>query len=67
MVIFYLQSVCKPRVLPVLHKLMPEKFDINLKVSALKFDEDLTHWTSENVQSLGELFAGFLDYYANFE
>lgn len=68
MTIHYLQSACKPAVLPILQKLnsTSNKFDIQLNVSDLKLNEELPVFTSQNTLTLGELFAGFLDYYANF-
>lgn len=67
MTIYYLQSVCRPPVLPVLQKLFPDKFDVDINVSELKLNEDLPTFTSQNTQTLGELFAGFLAYYAKFK
>ncbi|RMZ95341.1 poly(A) RNA polymerase GLD2-like, partial [Brachionus plicatilis] len=66
MTIYYLQSICKPPVLPVLQKLFPDKFDVDISVSELKLNEDLPTFTSQNSQSLGDLFAGFLNFYAAF-
>jgi hypothetical protein len=42
-------------------------FDIDKDVKELKLNEKLPDWTSSNMKSLGELFAGFLDFYSNFE
>ncbi|CAF0811092.1 unnamed protein product [Brachionus calyciflorus] len=66
MAIHYLQFVCKPPVLPVLQKLFPDKFNIENDVSNLKLNEELPIFTSQNTQTLGELFSGYLDYFSNF-
>ena len=66
MAIYYMQAVCQPPVLPVLQKLSPEKYNINTDIRTLRLNDNEHAWTSNNVQSLGELFVGFLDYYSNF-
>lgn len=44
------------------------KFNIDVPVSSLSLeDDDLKFWTSQNTQNLGELFYGFLNYYADFK
>jgi len=66
MTIFYLQTIVKPAVLPVLQDLYPDKFDKDIPVNELRLNEKLPSYTSENTMSLGELFLGFLDYYSKF-
>jgi poly(A) RNA polymerase GLD2 len=72
MAIFYLQSVCQPAVVPVLHKTDPNQFHTRSDITKLRMniqarDGDNLSWTSSNKQSIGELFYGFLDYYSDFE
>lgn len=67
MALFYLQSVCEPPVVPVLHRTHPEKFNPNSDITKLRLNESYSSWTSSNKQSLGELFVGFLNFYANFD
>lgn len=67
--IFYLQAKCDPPVLPVLQKLEPDKFNTKTDIRTLRLNDDrylTSEFTSSNNQSLGELFNGFLDYYASF-
>jgi len=40
------------------------KFNIDIDVRTLRLSEQLPAYTSANQQSLGELFCGFLEYYA---
>lgn len=68
MAIHYLQYGTKPPVLPSLQKYYPEVFSIKNDISSLRLDEELPHYKSENEESLGDLFLGFLEYYAtNFD
>ncbi|GAB1606593.1 poly(A) RNA polymerase GLD2-like [Argonauta hians] len=64
MVIHYLQYGCSPPVLPVLQKLYPDVFSLKNDFSNLRLDEDLPVFESKNTQNLGELYLGFLKYYA---
>ncbi|CAF0948093.1 unnamed protein product [Adineta ricciae] len=65
MCIFFLQSVVKPAVLPVWQALLPDRFDVNIPVSQLKRnDEPKLIWKSENHQTIGELFIGFLRFFS---
>ncbi|XP_050039271.2 poly(A) RNA polymerase GLD2-like isoform X1 [Dermacentor andersoni] len=65
MVIQYLQCGCEPAVLPSLQKMQPSKFRSDGDVRLLRLGEDLPPWRSANTQSLGALFVGFVDYFAN--
>lgn len=68
MAIHYLQCGTKPPVLPSLQKLYPDVFSISNDISSLRLDEELPPYKSENEESLGDLFLGFLKYYAtNFD
>ena len=67
MTIYYLQSVCQPAVLPVLQKLDKEKFNAKTDIRSLRLNESSYSWTSKNIQTLGELFMGFIDYYSDFK
>ncbi|XP_061164708.1 poly(A) RNA polymerase GLD2-like [Saccostrea echinata] len=64
MLIHYLQYACSPPVLPSLQELYPERFKDSLDIRDLKFD-DTVSYKSDNGQSVGELFLGFLGYYSN--
>jgi len=65
MCLFYLQAIAKPPVAPVWQALLPDRFDVNIPVSQLKRnDQPKLIWRSENRQTLGELFIGFLKYFA---
>lgn len=65
MVIHYLQYGCQPPVLPCLQELQPEKYQPHSDVRKLKLFEDLSDFISENDKNIGELFIGFLKYFAN--
>jgi poly(A) RNA polymerase GLD2 len=67
MAIFYMQKACSPPILPCLQKLYPGKFSTKTNITTLRLNEPLEPWTSQNKQSLGEVFNGFLDYYSTFE
>uniref|UniRef100_A0A0R3VW86 PAP-associated domain-containing protein n=1 Tax=Taenia asiatica TaxID=60517 RepID=A0A0R3VW86_TAEAS len=69
MVIQYLQCGCSPPVLPNLQSLFPLNFDGECPVDELDMDLQLP-WDelcSVNRSTLGELFTGFIAYYADFE
>ncbi|XP_062574633.1 poly(A) RNA polymerase GLD2-like [Saccostrea cucullata] len=55
---------CSPPVLPSLQELYPARFNGSLDIRDLKFD-DTVSYKSDNGQSVGELFLGFLGYYSN--
>lgn len=65
LVIQYLQCGCEPAVLPSLQKMQPDRFCSEGDVRLLRLGEDLPPWRSANTQSLGALFVGFLDFFAN--
>ncbi|BFZ01769.1 hypothetical protein BsWGS_04809 [Bradybaena similaris] len=66
MLIHYLQVGVSPRVLPCLQEDKPELFDLTLDVRQLSLNfEPYLDFVSENRATLGELFLGFLNYYAN--
>ncbi|XP_014681435.1 PREDICTED: poly(A) RNA polymerase GLD2-like isoform X2 [Priapulus caudatus] len=65
MIIHYLQYGCVPPVLPCLQKLYPSKFSPDSDVRSLVLNEDAPQWHSKNRESVGALFAGFLEYYSN--
>ena len=68
MVIFFLQHAAKPKVLPCLHKLFPDKFQVMHDITTIDLMESLeVEWKTENKKPIGELFLRFLDYYSNFE
>ncbi|XP_076443824.1 poly(A) RNA polymerase GLD2-like isoform X2 [Babylonia areolata] len=62
MLIHYLQ-VCSPPVLPCLQMEFPDRFGSTVDLRNLRLDEPLHHKPSQNRDSLGQLFQGFLDYY----
>ncbi|CAG5127641.1 unnamed protein product, partial [Candidula unifasciata] len=66
MLIHYLQVGVSPPVVPCLQETKPELFDPSLDVRQLSLNfEPYLDFVSENRATLGELFLGFLDYYAN--
>ncbi|KAG8185463.1 hypothetical protein JTE90_019722 [Oedothorax gibbosus] len=65
MVLHYLQYRCQPPVIPCLQKLQPDKYLTNTDVRHLKLYEDLPPFISENKKDIGDLFVGFLNYFAN--
>lgn len=67
MVINFLQCGVDPPVLPCLHKLHPSKFQPHTDLHFIDLHEELKPVKSDNKQSLGELFAAFLEYYAQFD
>lgn len=66
MVIHYLQNLPVP-VLPCLQKIRAERFWPEGDIRRLQTfgDDELRPLKSTNDMTLGQLFAGFLDYYAN--
>lgn len=67
MVIHFLQCAMSPPVLPCLHQMCPDKFQVLHDITTIDILEKLDlEWKSENTQPLGELFLRFLDYYSNF-
>uniref|UniRef100_A0A0R3WEG5 PAP-associated domain-containing protein n=1 Tax=Taenia asiatica TaxID=60517 RepID=A0A0R3WEG5_TAEAS len=69
MVIQYLQRGCSPPVLPNLQALFPKLFDSGRPVEEVDMDLQLPwdQMRSTNRSTLGELFAGFITYYAKFD
>lgn len=68
MVIHFLQSAVIPKVLPCLHNLRPDKFNLLHDISTIDVLEHINvEWQSENERPIGELFSRFLDYYSNFD
>lgn len=68
MVIHFLQYAVKPAVLPCLHQLRPDSFQLHHDITTIDMVEQCdVNWKSDNRQPLGELFVRFLDYYSNFE
>ncbi|XP_066149697.1 poly(A) RNA polymerase gld-2 homolog A-like isoform X1 [Euwallacea fornicatus] len=73
MVIQYLQCGVFPAILPCLHSLCPAKFNVQLPGSHVTFTDvhesirEVRNYRSSNTETLGELFIGFLGYYANFD
>ncbi|KAL3866884.1 hypothetical protein ACJMK2_044137 [Sinanodonta woodiana] len=63
MVIHYLQVVANPPVVPCLQTMFPRLFCSSTPLKDLKMNINVS-FTSENTESLGELFFGFLKYYA---
>ncbi|XP_076355314.1 poly(A) RNA polymerase GLD2-like isoform X1 [Tachypleus tridentatus] len=64
MVIHYLQYGCSTPVLPCLQSIVKDKFLLHSDVRSLKMQEEIPKWNSQNNQTLGELFVGFLNYYS---
>ncbi|XP_005110337.1 poly(A) RNA polymerase GLD2 [Aplysia californica] len=66
MLIHYLQAGVRPAVLPCLQNLQPDMFSSSRDVRKLSLSmEDVVDFSSQNAATLGELFLGFLNYYAN--
>ncbi|KAG8233879.1 hypothetical protein J437_LFUL013996 [Ladona fulva] len=57
-------SGVSPYVLPCLHEMYHGKFSPHLDIHQINLLEDLLPYNSKNSNSLGELFLGFLYYYA---
>ncbi|RWS10454.1 Poly(A) RNA polymerase gld-2-like protein, partial [Dinothrombium tinctorium] len=64
MVIHYLQYGCEPPVLPCLHKLIPDQFVPDSDITSLNLFVKLPYYKSENTESVGQLFVGFLNYFS---
>ncbi|XP_058824451.1 poly(A) RNA polymerase gld-2 homolog B-like isoform X2 [Topomyia yanbarensis] len=67
MVIHFLQYGVSPPILPCLHAMYPDKFVRMSDFSNLDLTETVEPYKNDNLQSLGELFLLFLEYYANFD
>ncbi|KAK3878022.1 hypothetical protein Pcinc_017319 [Petrolisthes cinctipes] len=65
MVIHYLQHGAEPPVLPCLQKAFPDKFRAHDHINSIPITEKMPTFTSNNRDSLGKLFHGLLDYFAN--
>jgi len=66
MVIHYLQAAVRPPVLPCLQETYPHVFNPDSDIFHLSYaPQDLPFYQSANTQSIGELFADFINYYAN--
>ncbi|XP_044258970.1 poly(A) RNA polymerase gld-2 homolog A-like [Tribolium madens] len=68
MVIHYLQCGVFPAVLPCLHSLYPEEFNLqeNRSLDVQGGVEGLKDFESENTRCLGDLLIGFFHYYSYF-
>ncbi|KAI8033205.1 hypothetical protein M5D96_014039 [Drosophila gunungcola] len=68
MVLHYLQHACVPHVLPCLHTLYPEKFQLGQQ-DCLDLDliEPIEPYQALNSQTLGEHLLGFFKYYSSFD
>ncbi|KAH9279462.1 Poly(A) RNA polymerase gld-2 [Echinococcus granulosus] len=69
MVIQFLQCGCSPPVVPNLQARFPKLFDCKRALEEVDMDLELP-WNelrSANRSTLGELFAGFMAYYADFD
>ncbi|KAL7669606.1 hypothetical protein ACOME3_010253 [Neoechinorhynchus agilis] len=72
--ISFLQVKCVPPVLPSLQKILPSIFNATRDLRELDAEHEQMgqilmqehKWKSKNVQSEGELFLGFIEYYAEF-
>lgn len=62
MVIYFLQSVCNPPVVPCLLTLYPQLFTQNVTKLRLG-DVSMIRFITRNKQSLGQLFSGFMEYF----
>ncbi|XP_030386586.1 poly(A) RNA polymerase gld-2 homolog B isoform X2 [Scaptodrosophila lebanonensis] len=68
MVLHYLQYGCVPHVLPCLHALYPEKFNLGQQDCVdLDLIEPIETYATHNTQTLGEHLLGFFKYYSNFD
>ncbi|XP_068154503.1 poly(A) RNA polymerase gld-2 homolog B isoform X5 [Drosophila tropicalis] len=68
MVIHYLQHGCIPHVLPCLHTLYPDKFQLSQQ-DCLDLDliEPIEPYQTLNKQTLGEHLLGFFQYFSQFD
>lgn len=65
MVIHYMQYGCSPPALPSLQAEYPAIFSATQDVRLINLDDRLPSFSSPNRDTLGELFHGFLNYFAN--
>ena len=65
MVIHYLQCGVSPPVLPCLQKSHPRIFNPESDIFSLPYSLPSPTYTSNNTESLGELFVGFFKYFTN--
>ena len=68
MVLFFLQHAVTPQVLPSLQRLFPDIFNPYLTIDEIQevnVKDICSRWSSENVQSVGELIVKFYEFYAN--
>lgn len=65
MVLHYMQCGCSPPALPSLQAEYPAVFSATQDVRLINLDDNLPSFSSSNRDTLGELFHGFLDYFAN--
>ncbi|XP_076355316.1 poly(A) RNA polymerase GLD2-like isoform X2 [Tachypleus tridentatus] len=61
---YYSRNGCSTPVLPCLQSIVKDKFLLHSDVRSLKMQEEIPKWNSQNNQTLGELFVGFLNYYS---
>lgn len=66
MTLHYLQCGVNPPAIPCLQVLYPDRFGPNVEIHSLDLQEELPPFLSDNRQSLGELFLGFLHYFSTF-
>ncbi|XP_037082824.1 poly(A) RNA polymerase GLD2-like [Pollicipes pollicipes] len=64
MVIHFLQCGVRPAVLPNLQRMCKAKFRPGQPIRSIPKDDCVAHVASRNTDSLGQLFLGFLRYYA---
>ncbi|XP_059620199.1 uncharacterized protein LOC132264126 [Phlebotomus argentipes] len=67
MVIHFLQVGVNPIILPCLHDMHPEKFNVTRDLRTININEQMKSFISANQQTLGELFLQFLRYYSTFD
>lgn len=64
MVLHYLQCGCNPPVIPNLQRLYPNKFSNQTDIRSLTLNERMDYPPSNNSQSVGKIFIGFLKYFS---
>jgi len=64
MVLHYLQFGCTPSVVPSLQTLYPDRFLPTQPLQNIDLKHSIPPYSSDNKQPLGELFCGFIEYYA---
>lgn len=72
MLLFYCQVVCKPPLFPNLQQLYPQVFNLGRILPQYmrlfqQFPAIPGIFPSENRESVGEIFCGFFDFFANFD